>query len=582
MTVSSNVSTALYSGNGVTTIFPIPFYFLTNGDVLVQKLTAATGIVSTLVLNSDYTLTGAGVEAGGSLIMSAAPLAGDRIYVSRDVDAVQETAYPSNSPFPASSHEMALDRLTMIVQQDRAQLALALQRSPLANSVNLSGSTLVGSGNAVNPTDVPNLGQVQAAIIAGAAPALALPSGSSNVGFQQAGTGAIARTVQKKLQEGNSVEDFGADNTGVANSASGFANTPSGDIYVPAGSYTFTSSPALPAGSTFCLSTNVAFTGSNASSLNDIKFYGTAPTTGTWVKPIFSGDFEYLKSDATFAVAEHNGIGVFSSAHTNHASNVAASSALAFAALAYNDYPSGSGGTWCYYGTTINSATATGSTIGLELDVANVNSAVPIYPASMFPAGLTAAAWLASGGETANQAGTAKTASAAIGIISNDPNGVANFNKGIVFHNKSISGATGASGTGCAVAFATGHQTLWFNNSGAVAGELVCDNFPATNPQRLDFSQFGLLVQDRASGGTQFEVVGVANSANYLQVLPTASGGGAISLYAIGSDANISIALTPKGSGLLKFGTYTAGTITPTGYIQILTSDGITRKIPCL
>lgn len=278
MTVTSDVSTALYSGNGVTTVFPVPFYFLVNGDVLVQKLTGATGVISTLVLNSDYTLTGAGVEAGGSLTMAVAPLTGDEIYVSRNVDIVQETAYPSNSPFPASSHEMALDRLTMIAQQVNSQVGLSLKKSALANTYDLGTSVLVNSGNAVNQTDVPNLGQVQAAVVAGAAAQLALPIGASLVGyltgtvksfldslsaagsavgaallgFLQAGTGATTRTAQAKLRERVSVLDFGAVGNGTANdgpaivAALTYCASTNKELFLPAGTYRILTYVSLP------------------------------------------------------------------------------------------------------------------------------------------------------------------------------------------------------------------------------------------------------------------------------------------------------------------------------------------------
>jgi len=76
-----------------------------------------------------------------------------------------------------------------------------------------------------------------------------------------------------------------------------------------------------------------------------------------------------------------------------------------------------------------------------------------------------------------------------------------------------------------------------------------------------------------------------------LVVIPTASGvnklaatgsttGNAVSLGASGSDSNIDIAITPKGTGNLKFGTYTAGAATDsTGYITVKDSGGTVRKL---
>ena len=51
------------------------------------------------------------------------------------------------------------------------------------------------------------------------------------------------------------------------------------------------------------------------------------------------------------------------------------------------------------------------------------------------------------------------------------------------------------------------------------------------------------------------------------------------SLAVLGSDTNIDLALTPKGTGVVQFGTYTAGVLAPTGYITIKDSGGTTRKL---
>lgn len=115
MTVNTSTSTASYTGNGSTAIFSVPFYFLADADLKVSKLTAA-GVSSVLALNSNYTVSDAGNKAGGSITTVPALPAGDKIFIERNVDAVQQTEYPVNSAFPAASHERALDRLTMLAQ----------------------------------------------------------------------------------------------------------------------------------------------------------------------------------------------------------------------------------------------------------------------------------------------------------------------------------------------------------------------------------------------------------------------------------------------------------------------------------
>jgi hypothetical protein len=51
-------------------------------------------------------------------------------------------------------------------------------------------------------------------------------------------------------------------------------------------------------------------------------------------------------------------------------------------------------------------------------------------------------------------------------------------------------------------------------------------------------------------------------------------------MSATGSDTNIDLALTPKGTGNVRFGTYTASmALTVQGYIEIKDSGGTVRKL---
>lgn len=125
MTVSSTSSRADYSGNGATVTFAVPFYFLDDAHLQVLR-TNADGTVTTLVLTTDYTVTGAGVPAGGSVTCTSAPASGTRLSILRQVPAEQLTHYVPNDPFPAASHETALDKLTMLLQQVNEALTRTL------------------------------------------------------------------------------------------------------------------------------------------------------------------------------------------------------------------------------------------------------------------------------------------------------------------------------------------------------------------------------------------------------------------------------------------------------------------------
>jgi len=54
---------------------------------------------------------------------------------------------------------------------------------------------------------------------------------------------------------------------------------------------------------------------------------------------------------------------------------------------------------------------------------------------------------------------------------------------------------------------------------------------------------------------------------------------GTVTISAQGSSTDVDMALTPRGAGVLKFGTYTASILTVTGYISIKDSGGTTRRL---
>ncbi len=142
MTVSSSTAKVSYSGNGSTTLFAVPFYFLANSQLLVV-LRASSGAETTQVLGTNYTVTGAGVLTGGSITMLVAPPSGSTLVISRNVPLTQETDLQPNDRLPAETLEQSLDKLTMLVQQiDEATDRTV--KYPLTDSTSIS-STLPAS-----------------------------------------------------------------------------------------------------------------------------------------------------------------------------------------------------------------------------------------------------------------------------------------------------------------------------------------------------------------------------------------------------------------------------------------------------
>lgn len=116
MTVESGSSRAQYSTNGTSGPWTVPFYFLESSHLKVYH-TDVAGEETLLTLNVDYNVLGAGNPNGGTVTTTEAYVSGGSITLLRDVPATQGTDYRTADSFPAESHEIALDKLTMLAQQ---------------------------------------------------------------------------------------------------------------------------------------------------------------------------------------------------------------------------------------------------------------------------------------------------------------------------------------------------------------------------------------------------------------------------------------------------------------------------------
>jgi hypothetical protein len=76
----------------------------------------------------------------------------------------------------------------------------------------------------------------------------------------------------------------------------------------------------------------------------------------------------------------------------------------------------------------------------------------------------------------------------------------------------------------------------------------------------------------------QLRVLHTGSAVNYTTATGNIAGSAPVFGVA-GSDTNIDLTLTPKGTGNVRFGTYTAGVLTPTGYIEVKDSGGTVRRL---
>jgi hypothetical protein len=112
MAIQADTSRVQYTGNASTTqAYPVPFPFFSATHL--RCIVTTNGVDAPM----NFVATGEGNPNGGSLTTVTAVPATSTVTIYREVPATQTTSYVEGGDFPAASHERALDKLTMLVQQ---------------------------------------------------------------------------------------------------------------------------------------------------------------------------------------------------------------------------------------------------------------------------------------------------------------------------------------------------------------------------------------------------------------------------------------------------------------------------------
>lgn len=126
MTINSTESLIAYQGDGVAVEFAIPFPFFDRDEIEILDQDLASGQEQILSRPADYEVVG-GNGSTGSLLAVTPPAAGRRWIIVRRTKRLQLTDYTPNDPFPAETHERALDRLQAQIQELGADLDRSLK-----------------------------------------------------------------------------------------------------------------------------------------------------------------------------------------------------------------------------------------------------------------------------------------------------------------------------------------------------------------------------------------------------------------------------------------------------------------------
>lgn len=116
MAITTTTSRVQYTGNNSSTVFAINFKFIENSHI-VAELDDTAGTVTTLVLDTNYTLSGAGNDSGGTFTASVAPPTGHILTIYRQVPLTQTSDLVLTGTFNSQTVEDMIDKNTQMIQQ---------------------------------------------------------------------------------------------------------------------------------------------------------------------------------------------------------------------------------------------------------------------------------------------------------------------------------------------------------------------------------------------------------------------------------------------------------------------------------
>lgn len=260
MTVAALTPYVEYAENGVTLNFAAPFrYGAATGLEVRRQL--ADGSVAVLTYGAAWNATAGPTDAGGTVTLTSS-IAGATLKIRRVTPRAQPTDYVTNDSFPAESHEAALDRDMMILQEQDVDIDLVTSRALLVPEgetvpvlANAAGraTKLMGFDSLGDPIMTPESADAQVLRAELASSTLGLGAALLGVAARPGVTGAQPATLEQRLHnsqvsilefmtssERNAVLDgvFGVDVTAKVQAAiNACAAEEIGGWFAPAGSY---------------------------------------------------------------------------------------------------------------------------------------------------------------------------------------------------------------------------------------------------------------------------------------------------------------------------------------------------------
>lgn len=114
-TIPENDRKERFVASAGQTIFPFDFPIYDATDLQVKR--ERSGVESTLTLGTDYTVTGAGDQAGGTITLTAGALADDIIVLLSVMPSGRAAQFVNGGDLPAAALESEFNRIRILLQQ---------------------------------------------------------------------------------------------------------------------------------------------------------------------------------------------------------------------------------------------------------------------------------------------------------------------------------------------------------------------------------------------------------------------------------------------------------------------------------
>lgn len=226
MTISTTTTRIAYNGDGASTAFTVPFPFFAADELEVIERDLSAGTETLRTLGTHYTVAG-GDGAAGTVTAASPPTAAVQWVIRRKTARTQATDYTPNDPFPAETHEKALDRLTLIAQDLGEDSDRAL-KFPKTDAAGLEPTL---------PASVARAGRVLAFDAGGVPVASTLTLAEIEEGAVDAATSAAAAAASATAADGSAVAALASETSAAGSAVSALASKNAAAAILAAGMF---------------------------------------------------------------------------------------------------------------------------------------------------------------------------------------------------------------------------------------------------------------------------------------------------------------------------------------------------------